>query len=98
MFMKPDQHAIDTPGRMALLEDAPWGDLTSEALLPTNQQISAQFVARVEGVFCGEDGFSSAMSLSGPVVLKFIKPNPESFSAGDVLANLSGPVKAILRA
>ena len=98
MLMKPDQHAIDTLVRMALLEDAPWGDLTSEALLPTNQQISAQLVAREEGVLCGEDVFSSAMSLSGPVVLKFLKHDSESFSAGDVLADLTGPVKSILRA
>src|ERR1700744_4381015 len=98
MLMKPDQHAIDTLVRMALLEDAPWGDLTSEALLPTNQQISAQLVAREEGVLCGEDVFSSAMSLSGPVVVKFLTRDSESFSAGDVLADLTGPVKSVLRA
>jgi len=98
MLMKPDQHAIDTLVRMALLEDAPWGDLTSEALLLTNQQISAQLVAREEGVLCGEDVFSSAMSLSGPVVVKFLTRDSESFSAGDVLADLTGPVKSVLRA
>src|SRR5579864_4754786 len=98
MSMKPDQHAIDALVRMALLEDAPWGDLTSEALLPAGQKISARLMAREEGVLCGEDVFSSAMSLSGPVTVRFVKHDSDSFSAGDVLALLSGPAHSILRA
>jgi nicotinate-nucleotide pyrophosphorylase (carboxylating) len=98
MLMKPDQHAIDALVRMALLEDAPWGDLTSETLLPANHQISAQLVAREEGVLCGEDVFSSAMSLTGPVIVRFVKHDSEAFSAGDVLAVLSGPAHSILKA
>src|ERR1700759_753837 len=98
MLVKPDQHAIDALVRMALLEDAPWGDLTSETLLPANQQISAQLVAREEGVPCGKDVFSSAMSLTGPVTIKFLKRDSESFEASDVLADLTGPVRSILRA
>ena len=98
MLMKPAQYAIDALVRMALLEDAPWGDLTSEALLPADQQISAQLMAREEGVLCGEDVFSSAMSLAGPVTVRFVKHDSDSFSAGDVLAVLSGPAHSILRA
>jgi nicotinate-nucleotide pyrophosphorylase (carboxylating) len=98
MLMKPDQHAVDALVRMALVEDAPWGDLTSEALIPADQQISAQLMAREEGVLCGEDVFSSAMSLTGPVATEFLKHDSDSFSAGDVLAVLSGPAHSILRA
>ncbi|HEY1577523.1 MAG TPA: carboxylating nicotinate-nucleotide diphosphorylase [Terracidiphilus sp.] len=98
MLMRPDQHAIETLVRMALLEDAPWGDVTSEALLPSGLQSSAQLVAREEGVLCGEDVFSSAMSLTGPVTTKFLKRDSGSFFAGDVLAVVSGPARSILRA
>lgn len=98
MLIKPEQHAIETIVRMALLEDAPWGDITSEALLPTDLQISTQLVAREDGVLCGEDVFSSAMSLAGPVNTKFLKRDSDAFSVGDVLAIASGPVHAILRA
>jgi nicotinate-nucleotide pyrophosphorylase (carboxylating) len=98
MLMRPDQHAIETLVRMALLEDAPWGDVTSEALLPSGLQSSAQLVAREEGVLCGEDVFSSAMSLTGPVTTKFLKRDSDSFFAGDVLAVVSGPARSILRA
>ena len=98
MPMKPDRHAIETIVRMALLEDAPWGDITSEALLPADLLSSAQLVAREEGVFCGEDVFSSAMSLAGPVTVKFLKRDSDFFSAGDVLAVVSGPARSILKA
>ena len=98
MLMKPDLRAIEVLVRAALLEDAPWGDITSEVLLPADLRASAQLVAREEGVLCGEDVFSSAMSLAGPVTVCFSKHDSDLFSAGDVLANLSGPVHAILRA
>ena len=98
MLVKPDRQAIDTTVRMALLEDAPWGDLTSEALVPADLQISAQLVAREEGVLCGEDVFASAMSSTGPVTLRFLKHDSDLFSAGDALAVLSGPAHSILRA
>ena len=71
--MKPDQRAVEALARMALLEDAPWGDLTSEAFLPSGLQVSAQLVAREEGTFCGEDVFSSAMSLAGTVTVRFLR-------------------------
>lgn len=98
MLMKPDTHAIEALARTALLEDAPWGDITTEALVPTDLRISAQLVAREEGVLCGEDIFCTAMSMTGPVTVKFLKRDSEPFAAGDVLANLNGPAHSILRA
>ncbi len=98
MLMKPDPHAIEALVRAALLEDAPWGDITSEALFPVDLRISAQLVAREEGVLCGEDVFSTAMSMTGPVTVNFLKRDSDPFSASDVLANLSGPAHSILKA
>jgi nicotinate-nucleotide pyrophosphorylase (carboxylating) len=96
--MKPDSRAIEALVRTTLLEDAPWGDITSEVLLPADLLVSAQLVAREEGVLCGEDIFSAAMSLSGPVTVNFLKRDSDPFSTGDVLANLSGPARSILKA
>ena len=98
MLMKPDPRAIEALVRTALLEDAPWGDITSEVLLPADLLTAAQLVAREEGVLCGEEVFSTAMSMTGPVAVSFLKRDSDPFSAGDVLADLSGPVHAILRA
>jgi nicotinate-nucleotide pyrophosphorylase (carboxylating) len=98
MLMKPDQHSIEALVRMALHEDSPWGDLTSEVLLSDDLHISAQLMPREEGILCGEDVFSSAMSMAGPVTVSFVKHDSEPFSTGDVLAVLTGPARSILRA
>lgn len=98
MLIKPDRHTIAAIVRMALLEDAPWSDITSEALLAADLQMSAQLTARETGVLCGEDIFFSAMSTVGPVTVSFLRHDSDSFSAGDVLANVSGPAHSILRA
>lgn len=98
MLMKPDQHAVEALIRMALEEDAPWGDITSEVLVPSDLQLSAKLVAREDGVLCGEDVFSSAMSMTGPVTVEFQKHDSNSFSAGETLAVLTGPAHSILRA
>lgn len=98
MLMKPDSHAVDALVHMALQEDAPWGDITSEALVPSDLQLSAELVAREDGVLCGEDIFSSAMSMTGAVVVEFLKHDSKSFSAGETLASLRGPAHSILRA
>ncbi|MDX2025467.1 MAG: nicotinate-nucleotide diphosphorylase (carboxylating), partial [Microcella sp.] len=37
----------------ALAEDAPWGDATSEAAIPSNATATARIVSRVDGVFAG---------------------------------------------
>lgn len=96
--MKPDQHATEALVRMALLEDAPWGDITSESVVPENAQIRAELVAREAGVFCGQDMFSTAMSLAGAPEVQFRTRDSEPFSAGEVLAAVEGPARAILRA
>ena len=98
MFMKPDQHAVDALVRMALAEDVPWGDITSETVVPEHSRISAELVAREAGVLCGDDVFSSAMTQAGLVTVQFLRNDGEAFSAGDVLATVDGPARSILRA
>jgi len=62
--MEPGADSIDRVVRMALLEDAPWGDLTSQALIPATARMSAELVARDAGVFCGGQVFAAAMSIT----------------------------------
>lgn len=98
MLMKLDSGAIEALVRAALVEDAPWGDITTETLVPADLLVSAQLEAREEGVLCGEDVFSTAMFMAGPVTVNFQKRDSDAFSVGDVLANLRGPARSILRA
>ncbi len=81
-----------------MLEDAPWGDLTSETLVPESLHIAAELRAREDGVLCGEDIFTSAMTLAGANTVEFVKHDSDRFSAGNLLATIAGSARSILRA
>lgn len=98
MLMRPDQKAIEAIVRMALMEDAPWGDITSLSLLPADARISAQLVARETGILCGEDIFAAAMRMTGPIVIQFAVHDGEQFAKGDVLATIDGQAQTMLQA
>jgi len=98
MLMKPDRSAIEALVRMALAEDAPWGDLTSQSLIPAGARITATLVAREDGILCGEDIFSAAMTLTGPADVRFAKHDGESFARGETLATVAGLARVILQA
>ncbi|MFT4220834.1 MAG: carboxylating nicotinate-nucleotide diphosphorylase [Microbacterium sp.] len=83
----------------ALDEDAPWGDITSESLITPDATAAAELVAREEGVFSGGEVFAAAFGLTDPaVVVGLIVEDGEPFSAGAVLATVSGPARAVLTA
>ena len=83
----------------ALEEDAPWGDLTSTALLPADATATADLVAREPGVFSGGDVFSAAFTLTDPAVTVDLHVGDgDAFAPGDVLASASGPARSLLTA
>lgn len=83
---------------MALDEDAPWGDLTTQSLVPAEARAVAHLVAREPGVLCGEDLFRFAMQSFGDVEVTFAIHDGERFNAGDTLATATGSARAILQA
>lgn len=94
----PPASAIDALVRMALAEDAPWGDITAQSLIPEDARTTAKLVAREDGVFCGEDLFTAAMRLSGDVTISFAIHDGESFLSSDVIATVDGSARTILTA
>jgi nicotinate-nucleotide pyrophosphorylase (carboxylating) len=98
MLMRPDPKAIEAIVRMALMEDAPWGDITSQSLLPADARISAQLVAREKGILCGEDIFAAAMRMTGTMVIQFAVHDGEQFAKGEVLATVDGQAQTVLQA
>lgn len=83
----------------ALEEDAPWGDLTSTALLPADATATADLVAREAGVFSGGDVFAVAFTLTDPTVAVDVHVGDgDAFAPGDVLASASGPARSLLTA
>ena len=96
--MKPSRDAVDTILRMALLEDAPWGDLTSQSLIPATASVTAQLAAREQGVFCGQDIVTAAFSLTDPAITTDFHINDgEAFAHGAIIATIKGPARGILQ-
>ena len=83
----------------ALEEDAPWGDITSTALLPADAQATADLIAREPGVFSGGEVFTAAFALTDPSIrVDLHVADGDRFEAGDALASVSGPARSILTA
>ena len=89
---------IETTVRAALVEDAPWGDLTTATLFPASARAEAALVSREPGVFSGGDVFRAAFELLDPrVAVTDVVPDGARFDAGTVLARVGGPARAILQ-
>lgn len=90
---------IDLVVRAALDEDAPWGDLTSEALIPADAVATAELRARESGVFSGGEVFTAAFALTDSRIDIDVRVSDgEAFAAGDVLASVTGPARGVLQA
>ncbi|ALJ19899.1 carboxylating nicotinate-nucleotide diphosphorylase [Microbacterium sp. No. 7] len=90
---------IDRVVQAALDEDAPWGDLTSAALIPEEAAATARLIAREAGVFSGGEVFAAAFRLTDPAVdVRLRAADGDVFAPGDALAEVSGPAQAVLTA
>jgi nicotinate-nucleotide pyrophosphorylase (carboxylating) len=99
MLIRPGRNAMDALVRMALDEDAPWGDVTSQTLITGSMRVTAQLVARESGVLSGEDVFTAAMSLTDPAIrTQFLVHDAETFTGPTVLATIDGPAQGVLQA
>jgi nicotinate-nucleotide pyrophosphorylase (carboxylating) len=97
---------VNTPDSvvaLALAEDAPWGDVTSESLLPPDALADAQLVAREPGVLagaaCARAAFTRTADLTGgSLELLELAGDGTRFGAGDVLGRVRGTARGVLRA
>jgi nicotinate-nucleotide pyrophosphorylase (carboxylating) len=78
---------------MALEEDAPFGDLTSQTLVPQTAVARADLVAREPGVFAGAEVFEVAMTTLDPTVKVTLEAaDGDRFDKGAVLAHIEGSI------
>lgn len=98
-LQQPDAVAVRRIVESALAEDAPWGDITSETLIPSGVQATARLRAREAGIFCGEAVIRTSLELAHPdVQVDFLVHDGDKFAPGAELAVISGDARAILRA
>lgn len=83
----------------AFAEDAPYGDITSNTLLPAGARATAWLVAREAGTFCGGSVFAAAMKLQDPdAQMEQLVADGATFAAGERLMGVQGLARAVLTA
>jgi nicotinate-nucleotide pyrophosphorylase (carboxylating) len=88
---------IDEAVGRALQEDAPWGDVTSQYLIPAESLAVATLEAREPGVMAGSEVFAAAFRLvDESVTVQLLVADGQAFVAGQTLATVSGPARAVL--
>jgi len=94
-----NQQLVDNVILMALAEDAPWGDITSDAFVPADATATAVLNAREAGVASGLDVFARTFELvDAQAQVTLQASDGDSFTAGQQLASVSGNARAVLRA
>ncbi|MFJ3383831.1 MULTISPECIES: carboxylating nicotinate-nucleotide diphosphorylase [unclassified Curtobacterium] len=92
-------HALRRVVETALEEDAPWGDVTSETLIPADATATATLGAREPGVLSGGAVVVAVMHAVDPAIdVVAHVADGTAFAPGDVLATVTGPARAVLRA
>lgn len=91
---------IEKVVRAALEEDLGHGrDITSECLIPLSEQATGTLVAREDGILCGLMLALSAFSLTDiDFDMTVHKQDGDELQAGDVIAEITGPARALLTA
>lgn len=90
---------IDRVVAAALAEDAPWGDVTGETLIPPDAWCTARLVSREPGVLSGAQVFAAAFALADTrIEVTAAATDGEAFEAGAVLATVAGPARSVLGA
>lgn len=82
--------------RLALDEDVPFGDLTTESFVPVSAHAHMVLTARERGVLSGGQVFAHAMRVMEPGVdVELLIPDGAAFEPEDQLAVVSGPARAV---
>src|SRR4030043_1622856 len=83
----------------ALMEDEAWHDVTTEALVPPEQQGRGIIVAKTEGVLAGLPMAEAVFKAIDPsLAWRPLAAEGARLSPGQALAEGEGPLAAILRA
>lgn len=98
--MQPNSNEIARIITAALTEDIGKGDVTSELLIPSHQQGKLAFMARESLICCGLELVVGPVfhAVDSSIVFTPLKKDGETACAGEKLADVSGPARALLTA
>ncbi|MCH5299253.1 MAG: carboxylating nicotinate-nucleotide diphosphorylase [Ruminococcus sp.] len=82
----------------ALLEDINYVDVATDYLIPEQQEGTAQFIAKADGVLCGLDIALRVFELIQPdFTAEVFKHDGDELKKGDIIAKISGKTKTLLK-
>lgn len=89
---------IDNLIKTALLEDINYLDTTTDYLIPQEQQGSARFLAKADGVLCGMNIALRVFELLQPdFKAEVFFHDGDTVRKGDILAHVSGKMRTLLK-
>ena len=93
----PPLAAVEQIVALALAEDAPWGDLSSEASIPASATATARLVSRVDGVLAGGLALATAFRRADPgIEVRLLLADGAPLAPGAEVAVVEGPARGIL--
>ena len=93
-----DLKQIDKVVLNALEEDMPYGDITTDSLIPEERMVEAKFLAKADGVICGMPVAERVFKLiDARAALEIPKNDGQAVQKGEILAILRGPAAAVLK-
>ncbi len=88
---------IDKIIKDALVEDMPYGDVTTQLLIPQESISSAVFLSKENGILCGIDVAKRVFEiLDSNIKFEKLKTDGDYIQKGNVLAKIQGNTRAIL--
>jgi len=83
----------------ALAEDLGWGDITTEALIPSDQQGIASIVAKQQGILAGIDVAKTVFRRVDPELkMAVLLEDGAKVDSGSIITKVEGKVASILKA
>ncbi|WP_295157072.1 carboxylating nicotinate-nucleotide diphosphorylase [uncultured Ruminococcus sp.] len=96
--MRLMQFQIDDIIKTALLEDINYIDVTTDLLVSDEAVSTAKYVSKDEGVLCGiEVAMRVFKLLDDRVHYRIFIPDGEIVQKGDIIAEITGPTRALLK-
>lgn len=88
---------VDKIIKEALMEDIPNEDISSEYILDSSDTATANLLCKQDGVIAGLDVFKRVFDIIGDVDVILYKKDSDKVYNGEVVANLKGNAKNILK-
>lgn len=93
-----NQFYVDNLIKTALLEDINYVDITTDYLIPEDQENEAKFLAKADGVLCGIEVALRVFTLIQPdFQYEVFIHDGEEVKKGDIIAKIKGKTRSILK-